>query len=167
MHTSARWLAAAWLGWGMLAPASAATLNITFAQPERYTDAAYRSALSTEKERAAVQRDIAQHLRQLTEKTLPADHALSIEVLDIDLAGHFEPFHFRDGSDVRIVREVTWPRITLRYRLSRGGQTLGSAEEQLADLNFLASINRYASGDRLRYEKSMLDDWFVRRFTTR
>ena len=40
---------------------------------------------------------------------------------------------------------------------------VAGAEEQIADLNYLVSVNRYPEGDRLRYEKAMLDDWFEKR----
>ena len=61
------------------------------------------------------------------------------------------------------MREVTWPRIKLRYALTRGDQLLASGEEQLIDQNYLMMTNRYFVGDRLRYEKAMLDAWFERR----
>ena len=34
-------------------------------------------------------------------------------------------------------------------------------------MNYLASFNRYARSDRLRYEKAMLDAWFDRRIAGR
>lgn len=147
-----------------MASASAASpnLTVTFIQPETYADAGYSRSFASDKDRAEVQRDIEQHLQRLAERGLPAGESLKIEVLDIDLAGRFEPFSFRTGSDVRIVRDITWPRMKLRYMLTRGGEVVVSKEEQLADLNYLMSINRYSSSDRLRYEKSMLDDWFDR-----
>ena len=52
-------------------------------------------------------------------------------------------------------------------RLTRDDRVVAGAEEQLADMNFLTSINRYSSADRLRYEKAMLDDWFERRIVKR
>lgn len=134
---------------------------------EVHADAAYSSAVGSECERAEVQRDIDQHLKQLAERHLAPGRSLEIEVLDVDLAGRFEPFRFRSGADVRIVRNVTWPRMRMRYALTDGGQVTSSSEELVADLNYLMSINRYSSGDRLRYEKAMLDDWFERRISKR
>lgn len=157
-------------GTGLLAiavPASAANVSVAFLQPENYADAGYSRSFASERDRAEVQRDIEQHLQRLAERSLPASDALKIEVLDIDLAGRFEPFRFRNGADVRIMRDITWPRIKLRYTLTRGDQVVASAEEQLADMNYLMSINRYSSGDRLRYEKVMLDDWFAKRIGKR
>lgn len=139
--------------------AAAPALTVTFVHPERYADASY-SSFSGEKARAEVQRDIEQHLRRLAERLPPGD-ALSIDVLDIDLAGRFEPAR---AADVRIVRDIDWPRIKLHYVLSRDGRTVAEGEDRLADMSFLMAINRYPGDDRLRYEKAMLDAWFDRRF---
>lgn len=145
------------------AAASAAMLSVVFVDPDKFTDAAYSHPQGTEQQRAEVLRDIERHLRQLAERGLPAGDALRIEVLDIDLAGWFEPFRLRTGTDVRVLRDITWPRIKLRYTLTRGDRVIASAEERVADLNYLMTVNRYGSSDRLRYEKAMLDDWFSRR----
>ncbi len=66
-----------------------------------------------------------------------------------------------------MVRDITWPRMTLRYTLSRGDQVLASGEDRLVDMNFMMSVNIYASSDPLRYEKAMLDDWFDKRIVKR
>ena len=148
---------------GMLAIAapSAAGVSVSFIQPEKYVDAAYSRSYASEKDRAEVQRDIERHLQRLAGRSLPASDTLTIEVLDIDLAGWFEPFTFRrTGAEVRVMRNVTWPRIKLRYALTRGDQLLASGEEQVIDQNYLMMSNRYFVGDRLRYEKAMLDAWF-------
>jgi hypothetical protein len=68
---------------------------------------------------------------------------------------------------VRVFRDVSWPRLRLRYTITRGDVVSESREEQLADMNYLASFNRYAKSDRLRYEKAMLDAWFDRRIAGR
>lgn len=140
-------------------------MSIAFVHPEQYTDPAYSHSFASERDRAEVRHDIEQHLQRLAERGLPASDTLRIEVLDIDLAGHFEPFRFRNGSDVRIVRDITSPRIKLRYTLTRGDRLVASAEEHLSDMNFLMSGNRYSSSDRLRYEKAMLDAWFEKRIS--
>jgi hypothetical protein len=44
---------------------------------------------------------------------------------------------------------------------------VASAEELVSDMHYLMTSNRYMTGDRLRYEKAMLDDWFDRRFVRR
>lgn len=138
---------------------AAQNLSVSFVHPENYTDASYSRLYGGERDRQSVQQAIEQHLHQLAERHLPPDRTLRIEVLDIDLAGHFEPWRHR-AADVRILRDITWPSMRLRYTLSENDQVLASTEERLADMHYLGSYNTYASNDRLRYEKAMLDRWF-------
>ncbi|GAB3761356.1 hypothetical protein GCM10028796_11460 [Ramlibacter monticola] len=147
--------------------AAAADVSVVFVQPEKYTDSAYSRSFASPRDRAEVERDIEQHLQRLGARFLPEGDSLRVEVLDVDLAGHFEPLRFHSGSEVRIVRDITWPRIQLRYTLTRGDQMVGSGEERLSDMNFLSTPNRYSPDDRLRYEKAMLDNWFESRFGRR
>lgn len=149
------------------ATALAGTLTVNFVQPETYGDAAYSRPVASERDRAQVQRDIEQHLQRLAERNLAAHEALRIDILDIDLAGHFEPFGFRSADDVRVIRDIAWPRIKLRYTLARDGEAVASAEEQVSDMNYLVAAPRYPMHDRLRYERAMLDDWFGKRFGRR
>ncbi|RZL93402.1 MAG: DUF3016 domain-containing protein [Variovorax sp.] len=130
-------LAAIVVAAGASAAASAAALSVVFVDPDKFTDAVYSHPQGTEQQRAEVLRDIERHLRQLAERGLPAGDALRIEVLDIDLAGWFEPFRFRTGTDMRVLRDITWPRIKLHYTLTCGDRVIASAEEQVTDLNYL------------------------------
>lgn len=144
--------------------ASAATVSVSFVKPERFTDAGYSRGRATQRELAELQQEMQQHLQRLADRKLAASDALQVEVLDIDLAGDFEANRLTRFSDVRVVRDITSPRITLRYTVKLGDRVVTGAEEQLSDMNFLWSHNRYSSGDRLRYEKQMLDAWFETRF---
>ena len=96
--------------------------------------------------------------------SLAASDSLQVEVLDIDLAGDFQPLRWASFSDVRVVRDIASPRITLRYTAKLGDRVVTGPEEQLSNMNFLSSHNHYSSGDRLRYEKPMLDTWFAKQF---
>ena len=141
------------------------TATVTFVAPEAFTDAGYARERPTERDLAALQRDLEAHFQKLAGRYLADGEMLVIEVLDVDLAGRFEPA--ARLHDVRIVRDIDWPRMRLRYTLSRVGLADPSVEERVSDRSFLMSINPYGSGDRLRYEKGMLDDWFRQRFGKR
>ena len=167
MHQALCLAGASLIAFAGSARAAPADLNVSFLHPEAYADAAYSRSYAGERERAEVMRDIERHLRGLADRALPPGDALRIEVLDIDLAGGFEPWRGPSASDLRVLRGVTWPRIRLRYTLERGGQVVASAEELVSDMHHLMTSNRYMTGDRLRYEKAMLDDWFDRRFVRR
>ena len=135
----------------MSAGASAVTVSVTFVQPETF-------------ELAALQKDLQQHLELLADRKLAASDSLQVEVLDIDLAGDFQPLRWASFSDVRVVRDIASPRMTLRYTAKLGDRVVTGPEEQLSNMNFLSSHNHYSSGDRLRYEKPMLDTWFAKQF---
>jgi len=144
-------------GWAV-----AGTATVVFVQPESYTDAGPDRAVPTPRDRAQVQQELARHLERLAADGLAADASIAIEVLDIDLAGRLEPV--RGGEEMRVIRDVTGPRIRLRYVLTQGGRVAGAAEERVSDINFLTNWNPYPPADRLRYEKAMLDGWFARNF---
>ena len=159
------------LGAGLLVAAgatsfasSAATVSVTFVQPEKFTDAGYSRGRATPRELADLQQEMQQHLQRLADRKLAASDTLLVEVLDIDLAGDFQPLRWANLSDVRVVRDIASPRITLRYTVKQGDRVVTSPEEQLSNMNFLWGHNRYSSGDRLRYEKPLLDAWFEKRF---
>lgn len=139
-----------------------AAVTVSFVAPENYSDAAtrgrYHAPASSE-----MLRQLSAHLVKLGERHLPAERSLRIDVLDIDLAGEFESLPSRVHG-VRVMRDVTWPRIKLRYVLEQDGQVLREAEEVVADPAYLMGGPRLGNTDRLYYEKRMLDSWFRQRF---
>ena len=131
-----------------------AAATVTFTQPEGYVDMPFAP---WEKER--VMKELKEHFEKLGAK-LPQGHDLTVEVLDIDLAGRIEPqLHF--GQDIRVLKgRADWPMIALRYRVESQGKALASGEARVDDKSYLDHFNRYSANESLRYEKRMLDDWF-------
>ena len=141
--------------------AAATPIDVRFTAPETFTDATYENRSTSRDE---VTRDLAAILAQLGERYVPAGHHLALEVLDVDLAGRYEPWH-QNGWDVRFMRDITWPRIKFRYRLlDESGATIGSGEEAVNDMQYLMHPGARFDSGRLRYEKVMLEDWFRQRF---
>ena len=158
------WLvvAAMALGPALGAVPAQAAVNVSFDNPAGYTDAGLRYGARTAADEPTM-RAIRAHLEQLGQHYLRPNQVLKVGVLDIDLAGRFEPWH-RRAYDVRIMRDVTWPRMKLRYVLNQDGKVLAQGEETIRDMNYLTRSDlRYADGT-LRYEKAMLDNWFRDRF---
>lgn len=137
------------------APTSA--LTVTFLHPETYTDASWNYSYGSDR---YVLEDIRRHLGKLAERRLPDGYSLTIEVLDIDLAGYVD---WRYAQQVRVVRDSTWPRMSLQYELRHGDEVVSAGQERIHNMNFTWGVNLYSPSDRLRYEKAMLDDWFDRR----
>lgn len=129
--------------------------------PRKYTDASLDNSRS-EKAFARVQDGLRTHLQSLGDKALTDGRTLKIEILDIDLAGHIEPTR-STAQDLRVLREVTWPRIKLRYTLEAPGAAPVTATETISDMNYLSSASMLPRNETLRYEKKLLSDWFQAR----
>jgi hypothetical protein len=142
--------------------AASAAVEVNFVNPDSYTDAG-TSYNGTGKGRDANLRQIASYLDKLGARYLAPDQVLHIDVLNVDLAGQFEPWRAL-ALHVRFVRPTTWPRIEVRYTLSENGQVVKRADETVIDINYQMRAYSALSSDPLRYEKAMLDDWFKERF---
>lgn len=150
---SAALLAATWTG------AAAGTATVAFVHPENFGDLPHGAA-----DRELVLKSVADHFIRLARDRLPADTDLKVEVLDLDLAGRVVPSFRWPGNEIRVLHGgADWPRMTLRYTISRGGQVLSSGEEHLANMDYQNHIGHYFDDDPLRYEKAMIDDWFKQR----
>ena len=69
-----------------------------------------------------------------------------------------------DEADIRIVKDIYPPRMTLRFVVKGAdGQVLAEGERKLVDHGFLTGTN-VNSNDSLRYEKRLIDDWLRREF---
>ncbi|HEX8605217.1 MAG TPA: DUF3016 domain-containing protein [Pseudoduganella sp.] len=148
---SRTWLAAALLA---AAGAASAGVTVTYEKPEEFIDMP-RSPV----ERDRVLREVTRHFDSLA-KDLPAGQQLKVTVTDLDLAGREEPRRWA-MDDIRIMRGgADWPTLKLSYTLEENGQVLRSGTEALKNMMYQQRINRYSSGDPLRYEKQMIDDWF-------
>ncbi|BAN50441.1 DUF3016 domain-containing protein [Metapseudomonas resinovorans] len=143
----------------IISPAAlAATTEVSFTHPEKFTDA----RLNRDRGRGAddfVLKDLKAHIEKLGGRYLQPGQTLKVDIRDIDLAGQYEPWRV-NFQDVRVLRGVTWPRIKLHYSLEQDGKVLSSRNVAVIDQTYLQRANRYFSNDRLRYEKTMLDDWF-------
>lgn len=106
---------------------------------------------------------LATYLRTSASRRLPPGQTLEVQITDIKRAGDFEPQNGPRGNDVRIMRNIYPPRITLTFTLrDAGGAVLQQGEEKLIDMNYLGNTGLLSNNDPLRYEKRMLDDWLRR-----
>ena len=161
MPTSARTLTriacAVALAVSGLSAAAAGTVQVSWLQPERYTDAGPTGA-----ERERTMKSLGEHFTQLG-RQLPDGQTLAIEVLDVDLAGVVESHRLQDK---RVLRGgADWPRLTVRYTLQHGAQTLKAGEARIADMDYLFFRHGLGMhGSELAYEKRMIDRWFGEHF---
>lgn len=138
-----------------------AGVTVTFTNPEKYADMPFDQS-----DRQRVLKELTDHFTRLAAR-LPAGQDLKVDILDIDLAGREIPFR-RYGSDVRVMKGgADWPHIHLRYTIEANGQVLQSGDDHLDNMMYLERLNRYSSGDSLRYEKQMIDDWYKSKIGTK
>jgi hypothetical protein len=144
-------------------PALAGTVTVSFVHPETYSDAGLRGGYGPTAERWTLDQ-IGQCLKSLGARYLGPQQVLTLEVLNIDLAGKFEWWR-RFADDVRVLRDVYPPRFTMHYTLVESGRTLTEGQETVVDPNYLANPAIYLRPtDPLRVEKAMLGNWFQARF---
>ncbi len=135
-------------------PAVAGQVTVHFVGSDRYTD-----SVLDYREPDAAMTAIGKHLARLGKRYLPAGEQLTVDVLDIDLAGKVQILPGRLHNP-RVLTSVTWPSMKLRYQLQDGDRVVAGGEDVLRDMSYLDHINPYPRSDLFRYEKRMLDDWF-------
>jgi len=135
-----------------------AAVTVTYANPDRFTDAGDRNS-----DPVSVMKDLEQHLRSLGDRYLPPNANLKIEVLDVDRAGRPR---MNLPTEIRIVTgKGDMPCIDLRYTLEMDGKVAQSNKERVCDNDYLRPAGpRYNEHDPLAYEKRMLETWFQERF---
>lgn len=136
----------------------------------RWTDPATFSELRYSRNRWEAQRgdwvhDLADYLQQRASKQLAPGQRMDVELTDIKRAGDYEGWHGPQWNDVRVMRDIYPPRITLNFTLyGADGQVLEQGERKLLDSSYLMNNSIGLNTDPLRYEKRMLDDWLRRQF---
>jgi Protein of unknown function (DUF3016) len=134
-------------------------VTVRFVAPERFVDDDFRNRTKGD----AVMRELDRFLQTLGRRYLRPGDVMRLDVLDVQLAGHYEPFRTR-GAEIRVMRETTPPSVRLRYRLTRSGRDIAQGEETVLDLNYLSNTMARNASEWLAFEKAMLRDWFRRRF---
>jgi len=136
--------------------------TVEFFEPEKFTDV--RDSYLGEASRTTYLEQIRDHLLEQTRYHVPDGHTLAVTITDIDMAGDFEPWLGPRWTDIRIVKDIYPPRMTLRFVVKGpDGQVLAEGERKLVDHGFLTGTN-VNSNDSLRYEKRLIDDWLRREF---
>jgi hypothetical protein len=132
---------------------AAGTVKVSFVQPDNYTDVK-DSQLSKERNLATLKR----HLEQAAAPYVADGQTLTVEVLDVDLAGDTR---HSPSTDLRVLRGgADWPRIHLRYALESPGQPLRRGEARVQDMGYLTHRVGPSGNEMLVHERRMLDAWF-------
>lgn len=142
---------------------STSRVEVVFIHPEKFTDAA-DEAYASDRGREDVLANIKQHVEKLARYYVADGEHLELRFLDIDLAGGFEPWHSPRYDDIRILKEIYPPRMTVEFRL-RGadGKVISEGKRELSSLGYLMRTVLPTS-DSLRFDKEMLGDWMRQEF---
>jgi hypothetical protein len=143
------------------APVAKATgrVGVTYVAPEKFRDREFRQANS----RASALAEFDRWFAEMGTRYLPAGQSLRVEVLDMDLAGDFEPW--RSGwEDVRFLRDTTPPRIHMLWQLEQGGKVVRQGDAKLTDMNYLWDARGRNDSGRFVYDKLLIEDWFRKTF---
>ena len=144
---------------GAFAAQAAGAVAVSFVEPEKFAD-----ARDTRRDHTDNLRVLGEYIEAAASRHLVDGQKLSVEVLDVDLAGEVRPSR-RLQQDVRVLKgRADWPRITLRYTLEAAGQAVRRGEKTISDMAYLQRSNVLAYRDALSYEKRMLDEWFKSQF---
>ncbi len=151
-----------WLLLGAMMASSlawAGDVSVRWEKPDDYTD-----IRPTNESRDGFRDRVCKELGKVFEgygKKLPDGVKLEITVLDLDLAGDVRPM-MHGNNDIRIVKDIYWPRMTINYVLKdASGKVLSEAtKEEIKDMNFLMASHIPTGNTSLFYEEKMLDDWF-------
>ena len=141
---------------------SYATVDVTFVNPEGYTDA------SNERwELDSNLKALADHFRKSGERYIGPNETLKVEMLDVDLAG-WARWGGRDPNKVRVARGgADFPQMHFRYTLQSPNRAT-SGEADLKDLGYQNSgLRSRAASEPMYYEKRMIDNWLKANFAQR
>ena len=138
--------------------AMAGTAEVTYEQPERFTDAGRGEQVPS------VQKTLTEALQHLAAQGLPASQTLKVTITDIDLAGEIPPGQVRLTETRVMGRNADWPRIHLRYSLQDGDRVVAQGSETLSDMSYLMRSSFLSGSGDLPYERRMLGEWFSDRF---
>ena len=107
--------------------------------------------------------DLSRYVAKRAARSVPDGARLVVTITDVQRAGMIEPWR-RAGTDLRVVRETTPPRIDLDFQLvAANGAVLKEGSRQLRDAAFLTRSSRH-SGQQLSYEKNLIDAWLRKDF---
>lgn len=143
---------------------AAGAVSVAWADPATFTE------LRTSGNRqAAAEGDwltkLAQHMRKQADKRLTPGNRLELTIVDIKRAGQYEPWLGFARQDIRMIRDIYPPRMTVRFReLDAAGNVVAEGERKLTDPAFLTNAAPLNDTDSLRYEKRMVDLWLRREF---
>lgn len=141
-------------------------VSVKWDDPAKFTEIR-QSTNRFEAERGDWVQQLARYLQTTAAKPLQPGQTLDVTLVDIKRAGDYEPWHGPRGRDIRIMRDIYPPRISLQYTLrDASGRIVSEGDARLSDTGYLHNIGLKSDSDPLRYEKRLIDDWVRRQLAS-
>lgn len=141
-------------------------VSVKWDDPATFTEIR-RSTNRFEAQRGDWVQQLARYVRTAAAKPLQPGQTLDVTLVDIKRAGDYEPWHGPRADNIRIMRDIYPPRITLQYTLKdASGRIVDEGEAKLSDSGYLHNIGLRSDSDPLRFEKRLIDDWVKRQLAT-
>lgn len=145
-----------------VAQTSESAIKVEWFQPEKYTD-----VRPVNESKAMYRKHVLESFDKFWLKLgerLPAGYKLVLLVKDVDLAGDVNPLYQVDNRDIRVIKDIYFPKITLDYQLKDANGAVIAAEQdvKIKDMNFMSSVGLRFSSQEFGHEKSMLEKWFLK-----
>src|SRR6478736_5059393 len=138
------------------ASSTATNITVNYHEPDKFTDA--RSSFNSTTDLGYLD-ILTRHFKLKASEYVKPDQKLEITVTDIDLAGDFQPGRPQAG-DVRIVKDIYRPRITLNFKLTGAdGKVVKEGDRTLTDSYFMNTVTTVDRNEPLFYDKNMISDW--------
>lgn len=145
----------------MATQAQAGEVKVTWQEPEKFTD-----IRPGNESKSGFQARMIKELDQIfadMAKKLPDAYQWDVTVTDVDLAGDVRPFFRNTVDDIRVIKDLYWPRMTFSFNLKdEKGKSIASGTENIKDMNFLMRSGLATGNSSFRYEEQMLRDWFAK-----
>lgn len=148
-------------------PAQVSPVTVTFVDPQKFTDVKEdwgSDSVANDRYRDFVLGELKTYLQKMAVPYFPEGQQLEVKITDIDLAGDFEPWRGLGFDDVRIVKDLYPPRMTVEFTVvGADSRVIREGSRKLMDMSFLMTTSM-PSHDTLRYEKEMLRSWLRQEF---
>jgi hypothetical protein len=142
------------------AAAMAGEAKMSLLNPDKFTD--IEPGNGTDKSfRKGLERAFTEELSK-SAKALPVGQTLEVTFTDIDLAGEVDPVDMPGGYQLRLLKDVYFPRLQFDYRVLDASGAVVSEQKgvELKDMSYLSGPRSATTSTSFYYETRMLRDWF-------
>ena len=103
---------------------------------------------------------LARYVQSRADRVVAGGQTLQVTITDIQRAGQCEPWRGPNLDDVRIIKDIYPPSISLHFALTdANGHIVSEGDRKLRDSAFMHRGTLLNQDDPLRFEKRLLDDW--------